>query len=241
MEGKNYCVYKHTSPSGKVYIGITSDEPTKRWGSNGINYRSQNFWNAIQKYGWDNIKHEILEKDLCEEKALELEKHYISKYKSNNPKYGYNHTPGGDIINLTNKKVGQYKDDTLINVFPSAAYINEYLGYKSKSTVSKWCTDNKKHFGYYWRYIDDDFEINIDDSFLDFNIYEDKNNSSIQNLKNADNNKPIYQIKDETIIKRWDSIKDAAESLNLKHGSISRVLTGKRKSTGGYIWRYAEN
>lgn len=26
-----YCVYKHTSPSGKVYIGITVQNPLYRW------------------------------------------------------------------------------------------------------------------------------------------------------------------------------------------------------------------
>lgn len=26
-----YSVYKHTSPSGKVYIGITKQKPVKRW------------------------------------------------------------------------------------------------------------------------------------------------------------------------------------------------------------------
>ena len=29
MEETNYCVYKHISPSGKVYIGITSQTQTK--------------------------------------------------------------------------------------------------------------------------------------------------------------------------------------------------------------------
>lgn len=28
----NYYVYKHTSPSGKCYIGITCQNPEKRWG-----------------------------------------------------------------------------------------------------------------------------------------------------------------------------------------------------------------
>ena len=28
---KNYTVYKHISPNGKIYIGITSKEPIKRW------------------------------------------------------------------------------------------------------------------------------------------------------------------------------------------------------------------
>lgn len=28
---KSYTVYKHTSPSGKVYIGITCRKPEYRW------------------------------------------------------------------------------------------------------------------------------------------------------------------------------------------------------------------
>lgn len=30
MNENNYVVYRHTSPSGKVYIGITSKKPEKR-------------------------------------------------------------------------------------------------------------------------------------------------------------------------------------------------------------------
>lgn len=33
----NYCVYKHTSPSGKVYVGITKLKPKYRW-NNGKGY-----------------------------------------------------------------------------------------------------------------------------------------------------------------------------------------------------------
>ena len=35
---KNFIVYKHTSPNGKVYIGITKQNPKQRWG-NGSGYR----------------------------------------------------------------------------------------------------------------------------------------------------------------------------------------------------------
>lgn len=55
-----YTVYKHTSPNGKVYIGITKLSVERRW-QEGKNYKTSNhFNNAIKKYGWDNIKHEIL-------------------------------------------------------------------------------------------------------------------------------------------------------------------------------------
>lgn len=67
-EGNNYCVYKHTSPSGKVYIGQTSINPLDRW-QNGKGYKKQAFYNAIKKYGWENIKHEILYDNLTKEEA----------------------------------------------------------------------------------------------------------------------------------------------------------------------------
>ncbi len=55
MERK-FCVYKHTSPSGKVYIGITCKVPEIRWGTNGYYYRKQTvFYNAIKQYGWENF------------------------------------------------------------------------------------------------------------------------------------------------------------------------------------------
>ena len=47
-------MYKHTTPNGKVYIGITSQLSEKRWLS-GHGYKGTYFGNAIKKYGWKNI------------------------------------------------------------------------------------------------------------------------------------------------------------------------------------------
>lgn len=87
----------HTAPNGKVYIGITCRQPNRRWGTNGKGYQEHpHFWNAIQKYGWDNIRHEILLTGLSIEEAHEKEKEFISLYRSNDARYGYNQTDGGD-------------------------------------------------------------------------------------------------------------------------------------------------
>lgn len=91
---KKWLLYRHTSPSGKVYIGITSRPAHIRWGHNGYNYRGQVFVNAIMKYGWDNIKHEILFTNLSEKKAKQLEIDLIRHYK--NLGISYNMTDGGD-------------------------------------------------------------------------------------------------------------------------------------------------
>lgn len=92
-----YCVYIHTCPNGKVYIGITSQNPLRRWREGKGYIHNEYFYNAILKYGWDNIKHEILFAGLTEDEACEKEVELIAQYKSNNRKYGYNFCEGGQI------------------------------------------------------------------------------------------------------------------------------------------------
>ena len=64
-----YLIYKHTSPDGKVYIGITKNLPNARW-NEGAGYETQKkFYKAIQTYGWINFKHEIIAAGLSENEA----------------------------------------------------------------------------------------------------------------------------------------------------------------------------
>ena len=98
-DNRNFTVYKHTSPNGKVYIGITGKDTKKRWGKDGKGYRdNKHFMNAIQKYGWSNITHEILFSNFTEEEAKLMEQCLIALYESMNPQKGYNKTLGGDGV-----------------------------------------------------------------------------------------------------------------------------------------------
>lgn len=93
-EQKLWYVYKHVSPSGKVYIGITSQNPEIRW-NKGKNYKlCKCFYRAILKYGWDNIKHEIILSNICKSHAIYTEKYLISWYKIHG--ISYNITDGGE-------------------------------------------------------------------------------------------------------------------------------------------------
>lgn len=84
MENENtYAVYKHTSPSGNYYIGITKygDNLNKRW-RDGRHYKECHaFYRAIQKYGWNNIKHSIIINNLSKKEAEFFEKLFIKIYK----------------------------------------------------------------------------------------------------------------------------------------------------------------
>ena len=92
----NYTLYKHTSPSNKVYIGITKLDVKLRW-RNGTGYQLQpRFYNAIKKYGWDNFSHEIIFRNLDEDEAKLLEQMYIALYESTDPSKGYNISQGGE-------------------------------------------------------------------------------------------------------------------------------------------------
>lgn len=91
-----WVVYKHTSPSGKSYIGITHKKLIYRCGKDGNGYRKNPLlWKAIQKYGWSSFTNEILESDLTKEEACKKEKYYITKYNSYTPN-GYNLSLGGE-------------------------------------------------------------------------------------------------------------------------------------------------
>ena len=111
MSLKNYyTIYRHISPSGKSYIGVTREiNLNTRW-ENGHGYDSCPLMhNAIKKYGWDNFQHEILEDNVPIENINEREKYWILFYKSNNRDFGYNIEDGGhahrSFSDATRKKI----------------------------------------------------------------------------------------------------------------------------------------
>jgi len=114
----SYCIYRHTSPSGKVYIGQTYKTPEERW-RNGKGYKNSTLLeNTIKKYGWNNIKHEILFTNLNKISADCIEIDLIFYYK----KLGIslNITDGGEGVRgrevseetkrkMSESKIGKYK------------------------------------------------------------------------------------------------------------------------------------
>lgn len=93
-------IYKATSPSGKVYIGQTTQKfRMRKYSHKSLSYDKRSrcyhlkFARAIRKYGFDNIQWEVLEFNIPIKKIDELEMFYIKYYDSFHN--GYNSNTGG--------------------------------------------------------------------------------------------------------------------------------------------------
>lgn len=113
---KTYKIYAHINKiNHKIYIGQTSRKnPNERW-RYGKGYKHcPHFYNAIQKYGWDNFEHIILFDNISGfEIADILEVELIKKFHTNNNNYGYNSASGGSfgrtLSKETKEKIRQSK------------------------------------------------------------------------------------------------------------------------------------
>lgn len=88
-------IYMYTSPSGKMYIGKTIDPRRRKIEHARSNGKSPKLHNAIKKYGFENLKYEVLETGVLDKDELNLlEQYYIWYFMSY--EHGYNCTNGGD-------------------------------------------------------------------------------------------------------------------------------------------------
>lgn len=95
-----HIVYMHVNKvNQKKYVGITHcKNPNRRW-MNGRGYMNNpHFAKAISKFGWDNFEHIIIAKGLSKEEACAIEKMIIQTNRTQDRKFGYNITDGGEFF-----------------------------------------------------------------------------------------------------------------------------------------------
>lgn len=230
----SYIVYKHTSPSSKVYIGITKFDPKYRWLNNGRGYKTQTtFFNAIIKYGWINFKHEILYKNLSEEQALDKEEELIQQYKSYDRRYGYN-------ISLRGPKYGAFIKERIIKSrrLPIAPLPN----WKNRGKIVHKKDANGTIIRTY---------RSIHELAVDLNTPVETLRTRLNKYKTLIYNDYIYEYAKVQVpkvemldlsgehIKTFNSLSEAYKYINrVNKGGITEVCTGKKSSYVGYKWRF---
>lgn len=212
-------VYKFTSPSGKSYIGITNNL-RRRIAEHKRLSKTLNkaFYNAINKYGFDNFTFEILEEYNIKErnklldKLNEMEMYYISKFDTF--KNGYNSTLGGDG---TKGMCGE------LNPFYNKKHTQE-----SKNKMSE------KHKG---KVLTDEHKKKISESTKEAlkNLPTEKKNKMRGIPKTQ---KKVICLETQII---YNSICECSKILNIQRSDIRKVCNGERIKAKGLTFRFVEN
>lgn len=250
---KTYYVYKHTTPDGRIYIGITCQNTVEdRW-EGGTGYRGQYFNEGIQEFGWDNIEHKVLIHGLTKEQAERWEIKLIKHYNSNDESYGYNKTRGGYKGITTHSQ----KSRLLISKNNGRWHLGKEIPEKTRKKISKSHNKNKKSV----RCI----ETGI--------IYEScheagrKTNTSVGHIitvckgntprkiaggyhweytdKKYSETKQYVQVKPRKVMcietnTTYDSIMEASRKTGINRCCISDCIRGKQITAGTYHWKYID-
>lgn len=221
----SYTVYKHTTPSGKVYIGITGKTVEKRW-LNGRGYcRNEHFYNAIKKYGWDNIAHEILEEGLTQEEAGKAEQRYISEYRSNEPTKGYNLTSGGEA--------------GCVHTEESRRKLSESKRGKRYNIGVPFTEERKRHLREHHADVRGKKNPMFGKKRTPEEIARRQAHRVYTTGSDHPSSRPILQLDmDGNVVRRWGSIAEAAQEYC--RTSIKDCLRGKYRQHKGYQWRYED-
>lgn len=228
-----YIVYKHTSPSGKCYIGMTCQTLERRARNGGRAYSECTvFYRAIQKYGWDNFTHEVLESGLSYEEACEKERHYIKAFRSLASEMGYNLETGGGANTTVSEETKKKISETLtgrkgqIPTPETRRKLSEAKRGKKRPPVSEE-TRRKLSLANSGRVFTPEHRANISKS------------KSGPRFSGKNNSHPRAVLCVETGVV-FDTIKEAGVFVGGSPQNIISCCRGRLKTSGGYHWRYAD-
>ena len=246
MDKEQYTVYEHINlKNNKRYIGITKQDPVKRW-ANGRGYiKNQEFFNDILLYGWkEGFKHNILYQNLTESEAYQKEIELIQKYDLTNPEKGYNKSKGGatgpgDFTKMTewarnHKKFGQdnarSKRVKCIETNDVFGSISEAERWCNTDKVSECCQGKRQHAGRHpetgelltWRFVDNTTPVTI---------------ICNEPLKEK---KHIKKVKCTDTGMIFNSASEAGRYYNIAACNILRVCNHTRKTAGKKKWEYID-
>ncbi len=157
-EKRPFYIYIHTCPNHWTYVGL-SQQPKQRW-NNGEGYKdNKRFYEAIKKFGWGNIKHEIVAETNYRWIARKIERTIITHFQKKEISFNENNIETvllekKGVRKVPLKKVAQYdKDGNLIRVYDSANQVGKDLKVSS-IYIQDCCRGTRKTaYKYIWKYI----------------------------------------------------------------------------------------
>lgn len=249
---KRYTVYEHITPSGKKYIGITSQEPEVRW-KNGHGYKDNPyFYRAIERYGWDNIEHRIICTGFSKEAAEAMEIALIDMARSADRRFGYNIAPGGNAPSpseetraKTSRSMCEYWSDAenkekqkkaMRGVKRSAAAC-ENISKAQKKRFENPAECEKISARQKGKTRTQEAKEKTSESLKRF-YADEKNLERLRATREISNRKLARPVVCVESGKRYEAVIDAEKETGIAHQNITKVCRGKRPMAGGLHWEY---
>lgn len=221
---KTYKVYVHTNKNNdKKYVGITCQE-LHRTHENGNGYKEcPRFWNAIQKYGWENFNTELVLANLTKEEAETEEIRLIELLKTTNERYGYNIQSGGNTTGThclstrakmskaqkgrkkSKEHVAKIRKNGVLHSLRMTGKGNSFYGKRHSEETKKKISESKKGVPVLSKRV-----------------------------------KVVQFDKCNNFIKIHDSMNQASKETGTILSGISEACNGNQKTSGGYKWMYLE-
>ncbi len=232
-----YKVYMHTFPNGKRYIGITCQNLERRW-RGGKGYEGQVVYDAILKYGWDNIRHEKLFDNLTKEQAEAKEVEFIAAFKTTSHKCGYNVDLGGNscgkLSESTRKKISAIKKGQMAG--EKHWHFGGHWGAETRKKIS----DAHKGMRYSKETIAKKSKLfsGKNNPMYSIKLSPDRK-QKLQDACIKATSKPVMCLETGII---YTSAAEASRQTGANARSISYVCNKhpKYKSAGGHHWAFAE-
>ena len=228
---ENNKLYVHINKiNGKKYFGITCLNLKRRWKKGNAYKKCSYFYNAIQKYGWDNFEHIQIIDHLTRWNACCFEKFFIMFYRTNNSNFGYNCTSGGEnnyyIQNKKNRKgfiPANAKKVICLEtkeIFDSATHASKKYNL-NHSLISTCCREERYTCGgFHW---------------LFYSKYLNKTKEEINKIIAIKRNKKVVCL--ETLI-MYNSTIEVEQKTNIDRSSVIRCCKNKQITAGKYHFMY---
>ena len=218
-----YTVYKHVSPDGRVYIGITGRKPMERWQCGHGYARNTYFTRAINKYGWENFTHEILFEGLTREEAISKEVELIAEYRSNERQFGFNISSGGE--SKTGTVISDWHRSQISKANRGKTVSAETREKLRKSTKNMWSNPE---------YVKHMREINLGENNPVYGRHIPDEEKVSRGAKAISQ----YSLDGEFICNHVSS-REAEKASGVARANIVKCCKGKYKQSGGYVWKYS--
>jgi group I intron endonuclease len=232
-------IYKITNNiNNKMYIGQTIRPLLKRFKEHKKRANCSALYEALKKYGEENFTIELIENVESINLLNEREQHWITFYNTLSPN-GYNLTSGGN-----NGRVSSEETKQKLSNFMKGKVGKDHPGYGHKVTEEhkKLLSDQMKN-----RIILDETKKKMSESAKGNQKQLGKKRSEETKLKMSQKKKglpffkkrkPVTAISKTGEFFNFDSVDNAATSLNIGRKSISNCLNGWSKSAGNYTFKY---